>query len=182
VQEQFGDVHPRLLINDTGIRSEISRPLSRARVILTKYGVAVALSLALCILCGVLAVVAGARQGVAIPSVVGLLESITLLWLGMLFVIGLATLYSVLVPNALAAGTMAFITTNVLAIAPDFHSGASAHVSYALGGPDWSIATYMSSLGVYTDAVGPLKSLVVLLVAALIPVAAACAVFARRAF
>lgn len=160
----------------------LSRPISRTRTLLIKYGVAAALSLVLCTLCGVMALVVGAWQGVAAPPVGGLLLSILLLWLGMLFVVGVTLLYSVLIPSALAAGVLGFFTIYVLAITPLFHSGAGSHITYALGGPDWSIVSYWGSLGIYAGVESPMKSLLVSVIAALIPALVALALFVRKAF
>jgi ABC-type transport system involved in multi-copper enzyme maturation permease subunit len=90
----------------------LSRPLSRTWALLTKYGVATALSLVLCALCGCVALAVGAWQGIAAPPLGGLMLSIVLLWLGMQFVMGLTLLYSVVVPSALAAGVLGFFTGN----------------------------------------------------------------------
>jgi ABC-type transport system involved in multi-copper enzyme maturation permease subunit len=160
----------------------LSRPLSRTRALLTKYGVAAALSLLLCALCGCVALAVGAWQGITAPPVGGLIFSIVLLWLGMLFVMGLTLLYSMLIPSALAAGILGFFTTYILAIVPDFHSGTEPHVTYFLGGPDWSLVSYWGSLGIYTGTASPLKSLLVAAIAALIPAVVALMLFVRKAF
>jgi ABC-type transport system involved in multi-copper enzyme maturation permease subunit len=160
----------------------LSRPLSRTRILLTKYGVAAALSLLLCVLFGAVDLGVGAWQGVAPPPLGGWLLSVILLWLAMLFVIGLAMLYSVLVPSAFAAGVMAFFTGYLLTIVPVIHSGTQPHVHYFLGGPSWQLSTYWSSLGIYAGIDGPMKALLVSGIAALIPVALALILFLRKAF
>jgi ABC-type transport system involved in multi-copper enzyme maturation permease subunit len=157
----------------------LSRPLSRQRILLTKYGVAAGLLLLLCGLCGGLALLLGRWQGVEL-SVGGVLLSILLLWLAVLFVLSLTLLYSVLVPSALAAGFLGFFTTYLLVIVPLFHD-ARTH-QYALGGPDWSIGSYWGTLGIYAGVESPAKSLVVALVAALIPLLVAVFLFMRKAF
>jgi ABC-type transport system involved in multi-copper enzyme maturation permease subunit len=160
----------------------LSRPVNRTRALLFKYGVAAALSLICCAFCGVLALAVGAWQGVAAPPLGGLLLSIVLLWLGMLFVMGMSLLYSVLVPSAFAAGVLGFFTTYVIVLAPLFHSGTAPHVHYFLGGLDWSIVQYWGSLGIYAGTDSPVKSLVVAGTAALLPAVAALVLFVRKAF
>lgn len=160
----------------------LSRPISRTRALLTKYGVATVLSLVLCTLCGGMALVVGAWQGISAPPLGGLLLSIVLLWLGMMFVVGVTLLYSVLVPSALAAGALGFFTIYLLAIVPDFHTGTAPHITYALGGPDWSIASYWGSLGIYAGTESPLKSLLVAAITTLIPALIALVLFVRKAF
>jgi ABC-type transport system involved in multi-copper enzyme maturation permease subunit len=160
----------------------LSRPVSRTRALLTKYGVAAALSLALCVVCGCLALAVGAWQGVGTPSAGGWGLSVALLWLAMLFVVGLTLLYSVVVPSALAAGALGFLTTYVLAIGPLFHTGTPPHVTYFLGGPDWSLVTYWGSLDIYAGIANPLRSLAVASLAAAIPAVVALVLFVRKAF
>ena len=160
----------------------LRRPVSRTRALLTKYAVAAALSLLLCALYGCMALAVGAWQGIAAPPVGGLVLSIVLLWLGMQFVMGLTLLYSVVVPSALAAGVLGFFTTYILALAPLFHSSTGPHVTYFLGGPDWSIVNYWGSLGIYAGTDSPLKSLLVSVIAALIPALVALVLFVRKAF
>jgi ABC-type transport system involved in multi-copper enzyme maturation permease subunit len=160
----------------------LSRPLSRPRSLLTKYGVAAALGFVLCVLCGAVTLAVGAWQGIAAPPLGGLALSILLEWLGFLFVMGLTLLYSVLVPNALAAGALGFFTTYLLVIIPVFHQGAGADIKYFLGGPDWSIVQYWGSLGIYMGIESPVKSLLVAVIAALAPLALALVLFVRKAF
>ena len=160
----------------------LSRPFSRTRILLSKYGVAAALSLLLCVLFGAVSLGVGAWQGVAAPPLGGWAISVTLLWLGMLFVIGVAMLYSVIVPSAFAAGVLAFFTVYILTLAPLFHSGTGSHVHYFLGGLDWSIVQYFGSLGIYAGVDSPVKSLLVTGIAALFPVALALVLFVRKAF
>jgi ABC-2 type transport system permease protein len=160
----------------------LSRPFSRTRIFLTKYGVAAALSLLLCMVFGVVGLGVGARQGMAAPPLGGWVLSVFLLWLGTLFVIGLAMLYSVLVPSAFAAGVLAFFTAYILDIAPTFHTGTQSHIQYFLGGPPWQLDTYWSSLGIYAGLDSPAKSLLVAGIAALIPVTLALVLFVRKAF
>ncbi|HEV2238220.1 MAG TPA: ABC transporter permease subunit [Ktedonobacterales bacterium] len=160
----------------------LSRPFSRTRIFLTKYGVAAALSLLLCVLFGAVGLGVGAWQGVAAPPLGGWALSVILLWLAMLFIIGLAMLYSVLVPSAFAAGVLAFFTGYLQTIVPVIHTGTAPHVHYFLGGPTWQLATYWSSLGIYAGSDSPVKSLLVSGIAALIPVALALTLFVRKAF
>ena len=160
----------------------LSRPLSRTRILLTKYGVAAVLSLLLCVLSGCIALAVGIWQGIETPSAMGFVLSIVLLWLGMLFVMGLTLLYSVIVPSSFVAGVLGFFTTYLLAIAPLVHSGTPPQVTYSLGGPDWSIVRYWGSLGIYAGTESPLKSLLVASIAALIPVLLALVLFVRKAF
>ncbi len=161
----------------------LSRPISRAQALLTKYEVAAGGSFLLCALSGGFAVFVGAWHGVAAPPFGGWVISIVLLWLGMLFVMGLTLLYSLVVPQALAAGVLGFFTTYALILIPIFHTSTTdtLHPKYLLG-LDWSLISYWSSLNIYSGATSPLKALVVALLAAALPALAALVVFVRKAF
>ncbi|HEX4715941.1 MAG TPA: ABC transporter permease subunit, partial [Ktedonobacteraceae bacterium] len=99
----------------------LSRPLSRERIVLTKYGVCALALLVLCCICGGAALVIGAMVGVAQP-VGGVIVSTLLLWLASLCVLGITLVYSVLIPSSLAAGFLGFFTIYVLSLAPLFHN------------------------------------------------------------
>jgi len=195
----FGDVTLYLLVGVVGailgaglIANEIdsgsifvllSRPISRTQALLTKYGVAAGWSFALCALSGGLAVLVGAWQGVSAPPFRGLVISIVLLWLGMLFVMGMTLLYSLLVPQSLVAGVLGFFTTYILILVPVIHTNNSGalHPKYLLG-TDWSLVSYWSNLGIYSGATSPLKALIVAVLAAAIPAMGALVLFVRKSF
>jgi ABC-type transport system involved in multi-copper enzyme maturation permease subunit len=160
----------------------LSRPVSRTRALLTKYGVAAAVSFLLCALCGSMALIVGAINGIAQPPLGGFLISVVLLWLGMLFVISVTLLFSVLIPNALAAGVVGFFFVYFMVIIPVFHSGVAPNIHYFLGGPDWELSSYWGTLGIYMGVESPVKSLVIGLLAAIIPAALALWIFVRKAF
>jgi ABC-2 type transport system permease protein len=157
----------------------LSRPISRERILLIKYGVASLGLLILSVLCGALALFLGGLGGVRQPPLGGVLLSVALLWLAELFVMGVALVYSVLFPTAIAAGVLGFFTSYAIVIAPTFHNGMN---QYYLGGPDWSLATYWSTLDIYAGGGDPVKALLVSLGVALIPLVIATLLFARKAF
>ena len=155
----------------------LSRPISRERILLTKYGVCALLLLALCCLCGVAALVFGAAAG-EVPPISGVLLSTFLLWLGTLFVLGVTLVYSVLIPSSLAAGVLGFFTIYILAIAPTFH----IHTPSIPGGIEWSLITYWSNLNIYAGMTNPAQSIIVAGIAALIPPLIALFLFRRKAY
>jgi ABC-type transport system involved in multi-copper enzyme maturation permease subunit len=156
----------------------LSRPLSRLRLLLTKYGVAAAAFLLLAGLCGALALLIGAGQGLPQPPPGGLAASVALLWLAQLFVLGVTLIYSVLLPNALAAGLLGFFTCYAIAIGPLFH----IHTPSLPGGTAWSLPTYWSSLDIYAGVANPTQALLISALAALAPLLLALLLFQRRAY
>jgi ABC-type transport system involved in multi-copper enzyme maturation permease subunit len=156
----------------------LSRPLSRERVLLTKYAVAAMTLLTLCCLAGVLALLSGAAQGLHQPPMGGLVSSVALLWLGALSVLGVTLIYSVLLSSPLAAGALGFFTVYFIGIGPLFH-----HQNPALpGGEAWSLVSYWSSLDIYAGVTGPLPALVIAGIAASVPLPIALWLFRQRAF
>jgi ABC-type transport system involved in multi-copper enzyme maturation permease subunit len=164
---------------DTGtIFVLLSRPLSRARVLLTKYGVAAGALLALCCLAGALALLIGAVQRLHQPPIGGVVTSVALLWLGALFVLGLTLIYSVLLPNAFAAGALGFFTAYFIVMGPLFHNQNPG----LPGGQAWSLVTYWSSLDIYAGVANPFPALVIACIAASVPLPIALWLFRQRAY
>src|SRR5205823_5577605 len=74
----------------------LSRPLSRERILLTKYAIGAAVLLAMNLFAGLVLVVASAISGhLQDLNLGGVAASVLFFWLGTLFVLGLATLFSV---------------------------------------------------------------------------------------
>ncbi len=98
----------------------LSRPVSRVRTLLTKYASGAGVLLFSAVSGGLLLFVVAAAKGYPLGSVnfAGVVLSVALLWLGSLFVFGVALLCSVLFRDAIksfvAAGIVAFV-----ALSPD---------------------------------------------------------------
>ncbi|HST05064.1 MAG TPA: ABC transporter permease subunit [Chloroflexia bacterium] len=157
-------------VNKQTIFLLLSRPLSRNRILLTKYAVDAAILLGLTILSGatlyIVSVVSGRPQNLG-----GLATSILLFWLGTLFVFGVATLLSTLfndVLRPLGLTVVVLILLNLVGLFPH--------------GSDWSIPSYWSSLPAYLGQEFPLKAFLISLVAALVPVALAFPLFRRQQY
>jgi ABC-type transport system involved in multi-copper enzyme maturation permease subunit len=174
-------VGSRLIASEVGSGSILlllSRPVSRTRALLTKYAVGAAILLMFACLCGAFALLVGELNGVAQPPLGGLIPSVLLLWLASLFVMGVTLVYSVLVPNALAAGILGFFTVYVIVIGPAIYNRAV----YNIGGSDWSLSNYWGSLDIYAGVASAAQSLLIAGIAALVPPLVALAIFRRRAF
>jgi ABC-2 type transport system permease protein len=148
----------------------LSRPLSREQIILTKYGVGAVVLLAMGVLGGLVVVIAAAIAGHP-QNLGGVAVSVLLYWLGTLFVLGVATLFSivfsdVLRPLALTVGVV--IALSLPGLFP--------------GGGDWVLPSYWSSLPAYLGQEFPRKALVVTLVAAVLPLLAIVPLFKRQAY
>ena len=83
----------------------LSKPASRERVLLTKYAVSGTILLAVALLGSAGLVVTAAVMGRPQP-LVGMLVSTLLLWLGLLFVLGVALLFSVIFDVCLVAALL----------------------------------------------------------------------------
>lgn len=152
----------------------LSKPLSRGQVILTKYATGAAIQLAVCVVGSLVILIAGAVLGHP-QSIEGVAMSTLLLWLGTMFVLGLALFFSVIfddllrpVGAALVIAVLVGIPGLVAAILP--------------GWANWSLPTYWANLPAHLGQSFPGKELAICLVAAALPVVAAVALFKRRAF
>ncbi|HEX6777141.1 MAG TPA: ABC transporter permease subunit [Ktedonobacterales bacterium] len=148
----------------------LSKPVSRDRVLLTKYAVSALILLGVMLLGGLALLAAAAIVGHA-QNVGGVLISTVLLWLGMLFVLGLSMLFSVLFKDVLRPLVLALIIPVVLSI-----PGLIPNVN------DWNLTFYWSNFAAYQGTVFPLKELIICLVAAIVPVIIAIPLFRKQAY
>ena len=148
----------------------LSKPVSRVRVLLIKYAVSAALLLAMTIASSAALLATAAIVGHP-QSVGGVAISTLLLWLGTLFVMGLAMLFSVLFKDILRPLLFALILTIVTSI-PGFIPDWS----------DWNLTGYWSSQTAYLGQEFPTKALIICLVAAIVPVLLAIPLFRRQAY
>ncbi|EFH83981.1 ABC transporter permease [Ktedonobacter racemifer] len=150
----------------------LSKPVSRDRVLLTKYLVSALILLGVSLLSGIAILVAAAIVGHP-QNVGGVLISTVLLWLGMLFVLGLALLFSVLFHDVLRPLIFSLLFTLLLSI-PGLIPNATLN--------DWSLTLYWSNFAAYQGTLFPLKALLICLIAAIVPVALAIPLFRKQAY
>jgi len=150
----------------------LSKPVSRDRVLLTKYLVSALILLGVLLLSGVSILIAAVIVGHP-QNVGGVLISTVLLWLGMLFVLGLALLFSVLFHDVLRPLIFSLLLTLLLSI-PGFIPNATFN--------GWSLTYYWSNFAAYQGMMFPLKALLICLFAAIVPVALAIPLFRKQAY
>ncbi len=148
----------------------LSKPVSRERILLTKYGVSLG-SLFVVTLLGSIAIegvsgVLGHSQ-----DVLRLLVATVLLWLGALFPLGLSLLFSVVFPDIIRPLAFTLLISVALLLPAIFPHGQ-----------DWSLLSYWSSNKAYLGGGFPLKEYLVCLVAAVLPLLGALVVFRRKAY
>jgi ABC-2 type transport system permease protein len=148
----------------------LSKPVSRMRVLLVKYVVNAALLLAMIVAGSAALLVAAAIVGHP-QSIVGVAVSTLLLWLGTLFVLGLALFFSVLFKDILRPLVFALILTIITSIP-----------GLVPGWGDWSLPGYWSSQAAYMGQEFPLKALIICLVAAALPVILAIPLFNKQSY
>lgn len=148
----------------------LSKPVGRDRVLLTKYAVNALVLLGVTLLGGLALLATAAIVGHP-QNVGGVLISTVLLWLGMLFVLGLALLFSVLFKDVLRPLILALLITVVLSI-PGYIPNAN----------NWNLTYYWSNFAAYQGTAFPLKALLICLVAAIVPVIIAIPLFRRQAY
>ena len=148
----------------------LSHPVSRERILLTKYVVSAGLVLAVSVI-SALSIALTSRVVAHPQDPLRLLIATGLLWLTALFPLGLSLFFSVMSSDSVRPVIFSLLITLALmlpAIVP--------------GGMQWSLWHYWSSQNAYQMGSFPLKEYLVCLVAALIPLCAALMVFRRKAY
>jgi ABC-type transport system involved in multi-copper enzyme maturation permease subunit len=148
----------------------LGKPVSRERVLLIKYAVSALILLAISVICSVALFVTAAIAGHP-QNIGGVVISSLLLWLGVLFSLGLALMFSTLFKDPLWPLICALVIT-VLTIIPSFIPGWGA----------WNLIGYWSSQPAYLSQGFPAKEFVICFVAALVPLMLALALFRKRAY
>ncbi len=148
----------------------LGKSISRERVLLTKYVVSALILFAVTVLSSVALIITAAIAGYS-QQLGGIMISTVLLWLGVLFVLGLALLFSVLFKDVLRPLLCTLVIT-ILAIIPGFFPNWGA----------WSLLGYWSSQAAYLGQSFPTKELIICLVAAALPLFLALILFRRQAY
>ena len=143
----------------------LARPLTRDRLLLTKYAVGAGLLLALIVAATLILLAAAALAGQP-QALGGALLSALLLWLGTLFVFGVAALGSVLVGNITLPLVIALVTVALLALLP----------------PPLRLPLYWTSLPTFTGELFPARQLLTNLLVAALPLIAALLLFRRQQY
>jgi ABC-2 type transport system permease protein len=149
----------------------LSKPVSRERILLIKYGVSAALLLAVSVVGSVGLAVVGIVLGQPL-NVLNLLVATVLLWQAALFPLGLALFFSVILSDSFRPMVFSLLILFAFIVLP---------VTLP-NGWDWSLWHYWSSLNAYLDGTFPLKECLVCLVTAALPLLAALVVFHRKAY
>jgi ABC-type transport system involved in multi-copper enzyme maturation permease subunit len=148
----------------------LSKPVSRTRVLLTKYSVNALALLGISVLSSAAILVAAAVRGQPVHWA-GVAVSSLLLWVGMLFILGLATLCSLFFKDVLRPLVIALLVVIVLSL-PGLVPGWGA----------WNLTGYWADYSAYLGNSFPLQALLILLVAAVLPVAVAIPLFRKQQY
>jgi ABC-2 type transport system permease protein len=144
----------------------LSRPMSRERILLTKFAVNAFLLFVLCCLCGVVAFIVGIALGIPQPMA-GTIASIFLLWLGTIFGLGVTLNYSIVIPSSLAAGVLGFVTIRIFLLVMFFA---------------WPTYNCWASLNVYAGISNPFPLLGMSLILALVPLITSIILFQHKTY
>ena len=167
----------------------LSRPVGRTRGLMTKYATAAGVLLFSAVSGGVVLFVMAATKGYPLGSVdlAGVVLSVVLLWLGSLFVLGVALLFSVLLRDAIksfaAASVVAF-----LFLSPDnwmnyFFRNEYHALGLSEGFPrDATLFYYWFSTRSFLGEGLAVTDFLVCLIAAAVPLLLALWLFNRRAY
>ncbi len=152
----------------------LSKPVSRERVLITKYLVNAAILLAVTLLGSVVMLLTGVILGQSVP-VDRILLATVLLWLGTMSILGVALLFSTLFDDMLRPAGLAILVAIVIGL-------PGVVGQFVPGWADWSLPSYWASLSGFLGTAFPAKEFAICLVTAILPVAGALAVFRKRAF
>ena len=168
----------------------LSRPVSRTRLLLTKYAVSAGVLLVAAVLGKVLLLTIAAVRGYPLGEmrVLEAMLSILVLWLGVLFVLGTALLVSVIFRSIAAsivacALTLFFVFSFPVIIAELYPMGYPYGLSLRLElYTYWMPAYYYFSNDFYSIGGFALTNFLVSLITAVIPLLAALRLFNRKAY
>jgi ABC-type transport system involved in multi-copper enzyme maturation permease subunit len=149
----------------------LSKPVSRERLLLTKYVVSAGLLLAVSVISSIVFAIVSIIVGHP-QEVLQLLVATGLLWLATLFPLGLSLFFSVMLPDNLRPVVFSLLITVVFTWLP----------TILPHGLVWSLWHYWSSPNVYLTGSFPLQEYLVCLVTASIPLIAALVVFRHKAY
>jgi ABC-type transport system involved in multi-copper enzyme maturation permease subunit len=149
----------------------LSKPVSRERILLTKYGVSTALLLVVSVIGSLGPAIVGIVLGQPL-DVLHLLVATVLLWLATLFPLGVALFFSVILPDGFRPMAFSLVITFALVLLP----------ATLPNGWNWSLWHYWGNLNAYLNGSFPLKEYLVCLITAAIPLLAALIVFHRKAY
>lgn len=180
------------LISDESNRGTLflalNRPVSRGRVLLTKYAVNAGVLLAISLLGSVALLVTTGMFGYP-QDTGGVLVSAVLMWLGLLFVLGIALLLSVALDNTILALAGTFVVWVLTSVVPAFVAQQVA-VLFLSSQSEFpatlfdalAISPYWSSLAAYSGDGFPATQFLVSLATAAVPLLVALRVFKRKAY
>ncbi len=178
----------------------LSKPVGRTRALLTKYTVCAGTLLIAAIFGNLLLIVGGAARGYPFEqfSFSGVALSVLLLWLGMLFVLGVALLASVIFRNVVVSVATTILALYViLSVFPQFllarfydYQARYTDVRPGMERPgatetaiqNLDLARYWTDERMFTGEGVATTSFVVCLIAAVIPLLLALWLFERRAY
>ncbi len=166
----------------------LCRPISRRRLLLTKYAVCAGILLLAAASGGIVLIVAAGVKGYPLGelSVVGSVLSVVLLWVGSLFVLGVALIFSITARNVLVS-IVATLVALVLLSPDQWTSFSFWNQLPTLGLQDripenLTVFNYWASNGMYLGHGIAFTNFLVCLAAAILPLLAALWIFNRRSY
>lgn len=168
----------------------LSRPIGRSRLLLTKYAVYAEVLLATVLLSSVLLVLVAATLGYPLGqlSIVGVVLSAVLLWLGSLSVMGVALLMSVVFRSVIGSILATTLAVYLMFVLPgpfidrflwsEYHTfGISEELVWRL-----TLPYYWTDEDLYMGGSYAATNFLVCLIAAAVPILAALWLFNRKAY
>ena len=168
----------------------LSRPISRTRVLLVKYGVGAAALFAVTLLGNLGLVLSAFARGYPLDtlSFPGIAVSTVLMWLGSLSILGVALLCSLFFKNVLLGATVTLLAVYLAFLGPQTFVRTFFWDEYNSLNPPWQLiwwftpTSHWSDVSLYSGESLATPSLLISLFAAAIPLMAALWIFNRKSY
>lgn len=168
----------------------LSKPVSRARIILVKYGVGAAALLAVTLLGSIGLLFSGLAREYPLGylSPLGVVLSTALMWLGSLSVLGVALLCSLFFRNVLLSAAITLLVVYLAFLGPEMLVRTFFWAEYNSLNPPWQLiwwltpTSHWSDISLYSGESLAAPSFLISLFAAAVPFLAALWLFRRKAY
>ena len=168
----------------------LSRPISRTRVLLVKYGVGAAGLFAVTLLGNLGLVLSAFARGYPLDtlSFSGIAVSTVLMWLGSLSILGVALICSLFFKNVLLGATVTLLAVYLAFLGPQTFVRTFFWDQYSSLNPPWQLiwwltpTSHWSNIYLYSGDSFVAPSILISLFAAAIPLVAALWIFNRKSY
>jgi ABC-2 type transport system permease protein len=167
-----------------------SKPVSRTRLLLTKYAVGASILFVVALLGSIGLIISAAARDYPLGylSITGVALSTVLLWLGSLSVLGVALFFSVVFRNVLTSAAATLLVVYLMFLGPEWFVRVLFWEEYNFLASTWQLiwwltpTSHWSNMALYAGESLMITSFLICLGAAAVPLVAALWLFNRKAY